>query len=107
MNNYLYFRFLPFLIMLTVVFLCSCSKTQEFSFDINSGDATKTLKKFALQAEVDILIDETQLKEIQTQAVNGKMSVEAALKRMTSGTDLVFYQDKDSKAIVVFFNNRT
>lgn len=79
----------------------SCAREEQIHFDIDSGDASQTLKTFAVQADLDILFDERDLSGLQTSAVVGRMSKQAALQKMIAGTGLVFHHDKESQAIAV------
>lgn len=97
---------LTLLFIIFSVCLVSCVRGNKHDFDIPSGEATKTLKLFALQADVDVLINESELEGIQTNTVKGSLPIETALKTMILGTNLKFHQDEQSKAIAIFYSDK-
>jgi len=81
----------------------ACSSDERRSFEVASGEAAETLKRYALQADIDILFSEEELRGIQTAELHGKMHPEVALQKMLTGTGLFFHLDEDSRAIAVYF----
>jgi len=72
----------------TLALTQACSKDPVMRFQIAGGEASSTLRVFAKQASIDILIDEGELNDTITNEVNGYMSMTEALEEMLSGTDL-------------------
>lgn len=78
-----------------------CHKEDKIHFSIESGNAVKTLKVFAIQAGVEILIDENELEGIQTRPIEGTMTKIDALELMIFETGIVYNQDQETDAIAV------
>ena len=74
---------------------------QTRSFDLDAGDANVTLREFARQARVSIVIDREDGQGVQTNEVLGLLEIQAALERMLEGTPLVFKQDLETGAFAV------
>jgi TonB-dependent receptor len=68
---------------------------------VDAGEAEEMLMEFAIQTDLSIVFDPEQLDGILTNRVVGTMLPELALQRMLEGTDLVFYQDKETGAFAV------
>ena len=90
------------LILISLMFQ-SCQVDERIEFSVRSGDASETLKLYAVQAEVDILFSESDLHGIQTHQIGGRMPAETALKKMISDTGLIFHHDRESQAIAVYY----
>ena len=69
------------------------------AFDVPSGEARDTLKKFAQQASREIVF--SPVGAIQTQAVKGQFTVREALDRLLAGTDLTAFEDAKTGGVVV------
>ncbi len=94
-----------FLCVLQVI-LIGCNRNDAILFDIQEGQALYTLKVFAEQANVEILMDENDIKGVNTPSISGRMSAKAALKKLLADTTLQFEQDPQTNAIAVFRKNR-
>ncbi|MCH6257544.1 TonB-dependent receptor [Puniceicoccaceae bacterium K14] len=70
-------------------------------FDLEAGQAAKTLKHFAKQADVAIVFDSRSAKDVRTESVAGFMTPREALSRMLVKTYLVFDQDDETGAFAV------
>ncbi len=93
------------LMFLSAILVQSCKQYDMLTFDVPAGEANKSLKQFALQAGLDILINESDLSGIKTNSVEGEMTTDAALKIMLEGTGLDYHQEKGSQAIAVYYIN--
>ncbi|PTX97674.1 TonB-dependent receptor [Opitutus sp. ER46] len=71
------------------------------SFDLPAGEATEMLKRYAAQAEREILFPAESMAGIQTQAVHGTFTPRAALDRMLVGTGLVVVEHRRTGALLV------
>ncbi len=71
------------------------------SFRVPQGDATRTLKQFARQAQRSIVFDTHQVEGVETNAVAGKLKPVEALRLLLEGTPLRFDQDLQTGAIAV------
>lgn len=94
-----FFRF--FCTGLIFVGVISCGKQESFNFDISVGEATKTLKMFARQADAELLVSEDELIGIYTKPIKGEYTPAVALKKMTFETGLIFSIDSKTNAIAV------
>ncbi len=102
MNSVIH-KWVKLICILVILSYVSCSKKEHYAFDIRAGEASETLKQFADQARVEILINEKDLKKIITNSVHGTMPSLTALKKMISGTGLVFIHDRETNAIAVYY----
>ena len=93
-------------ILVCLLFLQSCQSEKKVQFDVEAGEASETLKSFARQARVEILIDEGELEGVTTHAVDGSMDPPDALQKMISGTGLIFNRDEETNAFAVSFPRR-
>ncbi len=75
-----------FLLMITVVHIAA----EPRSFTIETGDAKTTLRDFAKQARVDVVMDRLEVQGVQTNEVSGLLEPRIALERMLEATPLVF-----------------
>ncbi|MDG2255478.1 MAG: TonB-dependent receptor plug domain-containing protein [Opitutaceae bacterium] len=88
----------------TVLMIVSSSTSiadEARSFDVDAGQAVKTLKLFAKQSELGIVFDSRSVKDVRTEIVVGLMIPSDALKRMLENTTLVFDQDDETGAFAV------
>ena len=99
-------RITIFIIVLIACISSSCSRNGLCTFDVPSGKAAATLKIFAAQADIDILINGSELGKIETHQIAGEMPIDDALKQMTRGTGLKFHYDENSHAIIVFHSKQ-
>ncbi len=74
---------------------------QTRSFDLEAGDAKTTLREFARQARLDVVMDRRDVQGVQTNEVSGLLEPRIALERMLEGTLLVFKEDLESGAFAV------
>ncbi|MDA7640501.1 hypothetical protein N8787_02585 [Opitutaceae bacterium] len=91
----------------TVVMIASLtsSKADEArSFDVEAGEAAKTLKLFAKQARLGIVFDSRSVEDIYTGSVVGLMTPSEALTGMLENTSLVFDQDDETGAFAVTYS---
>mgnify|MGYP003642973740 CR=1 FL=1 len=63
-------------------------KSQELQFDLEAGDATEVLLKFAKQAGVQIVVPSERLKGIKVPKIKEEMEVLAALEKLLTGSGL-------------------
>lgn len=82
-------------------FLTSSMADEARSFDVEAGQAAKSLKLFAKQAKLGIVFDSRSLKDVYTEGVVGLMIPSDALARMLENTSLVFDQDDETGAFAV------
>jgi hypothetical protein len=88
----------------TVLMIVSSSTSiadEARSFDVDAGQAVKTLKLFAKQSELGIVFDSRSVKDVRTESVVGLMIPSDALKRMLENTTLVFDQDDETGVFAV------
>lgn len=74
---------------------------QTRSFDLEAGNSRTTLREFARQALVDVVMDRRDVQGVQTNEVSGLLEPRIALVRMLEGTPLVFKEDLESGAFAV------
>lgn len=96
------------LLAVSVFSLClvACQSEKKVEFDVEAGDASNTLKSFARQAGVEILMDEGELEGVTTHPITGTMKAPDALQKMISGTGLIFSRDEETSAFAVSFPRR-
>lgn len=70
-------------------------------FDIPSGDASETLRKFSRQADLQIIFMVDVVRGVRTRAVRGEYAARDALDRMISRTELVVVQDPSTSALAI------
>jgi len=70
-------------------------------FDLEAGQASETLKRFAMQAKLGIVFDPRNVEGVQTQSVVGVLFPSEALARMLENTVLVSDQDQETGAFAV------
>ena len=96
--------------VVTVVCLaCACApaqaeETARKSFDLASGDAASTLKRFADESGRQVVFLVDAVRGITTNAVRGAYTVQEALTLLIADTGLVLAEDAKSGALMV---NRT
>lgn len=90
-------------ILACMIGLLACQTENQVEFDVEAGEASKTLKVFARQAGVELLINERELDGVNTHAVSGSMEARDALQKMISGTGLIFNRDEQTNAFAVSF----
>ncbi|MDA0350174.1 MAG: TonB-dependent receptor plug domain-containing protein [Verrucomicrobia bacterium] len=74
---------------------------QTHSFDLEPGNASTTLREFARQAKVSVVMDRQDVQGVQTNEVSGLLLPRLALERMLEGTPLVFKEDLGTGAFAV------
>ena len=81
--------------------LVSCSSHETIFYDIPEGNAVQTLGEFASQSSNEIIFNSEEMSMITTNRIYGEYTIDDALKRLLSGTSLVYTKDK-SGAIAVW-----
>lgn len=71
------------------------------TFDVPAGEAGKTLKLFAKQAQREIIFPVKPLGGVTTNAVQGDFSVEEGVERLTAGTALSVRVDGKTGGLIV------
>jgi len=71
------------------------------SFDLEAGSASTTLREFARQASVSVVMNRQNIQGVQTNEVSGLLAPKHALERMLEGTSLVFNEDLETGAFAV------
>jgi outer membrane receptor protein involved in Fe transport len=74
---------------------------QVFNFDLPADVLERTLKQFADQSGLEVLIPSEPLARVPTQAVRGKMTALEALERMLAGSGLQIVQEPSSGAVTL------
>src|ERR1700722_17103408 len=64
--------------------------SETFSFNIPVEESEAAIRDFGLQSGVTVIAKLEDVQGIRTNAVSGKMSVDAALRKLTAGTGLHF-----------------
>jgi|GEM_PF-606684 len=70
-------------------------------FEIETGNAKMTLREFARQARLSVVMDRSEVRHVQTNGVFGLLVPRDALERMLEGTPLVFKEDLETGAFAV------
>lgn len=70
-------------------------------FHLPADVAARSLKNFARQSGVEVIIPAELSREVQTNAVDGRMSSREALDRMLAGTGLTVVEDPKTGALAV------
>lgn len=82
--------------------MCSVQMAaQTRSFDLETGDAHTTLREFARQARLSVVVDRQDVEGVQTNEVSGLLIPRIALERMLEGSPLVFKEDMETGAFAV------
>jgi len=71
----------------------------EKAFDLQAGDAPKTLRVFSEQSGVQVLFPSEIVEGVQTNAVRGAFTPHGALEQMVSGTRLMVVYDEKTGAL--------
>lgn len=79
----------------------SAADTSKKSFDVPAGVAGETLKRFAAQAEREIVFSAKSVGQTQTNAIKGIYTTQEALDLLLQDTGLVSRQDQQTGAISV------
>ena len=87
-------------LLLLMTSVCDIA-AQTRSFDVEAGSARTTLREFARQARVSVVMDRQNVEGIQTNDVSGLLVPKYALERMLEGTPLVFNEDLETGAFAV------
>lgn len=77
----------------------SAPESAKINFDVPAGEAGTALRLFAQQSKREIVF--SPLPDVQTKAVKGEYSVQAALAQMLDGTGLTTFEDKKTGAFAV------
>ena len=70
-------------------------------FDVPAGQARDTLKRFAAQAQVEIVFPSENTLGVATNAVRGRLSPEEAMAALLAGTNLIATRDPKTGAFSV------
>lgn len=81
--------------------LSAAEPPQRLPFDVAAGEAGKTLKLFARQAQREIIFPVRSVSGVMTNTVQGEYTVREALDRLLEGTGLVAIEDEKTGALVV------
>ncbi|MEY4941798.1 MAG: hypothetical protein RIQ93_3533, partial [Verrucomicrobiota bacterium] len=92
-----------FLILLWLQALTRTGAAESVSrdFDVTAGEATETLKHFAMQANREIMFSPDALAGEKTMAVKGHWNPREALDRMLAGSSLQGIEDSPTGALMV------
>lgn len=71
------------------------------SFDLPADTLERSVKRFAAQSGLEVLIPGDSLSEVRTQTVRGTMTSRQALDAMLAGTGLAVLQDPKSGAFAI------
>ena len=76
------------------VFLAPATVSAQSTVNINvpAGPLTSSLRTLSRQADVSVIGSVSRMSRVQTKAVRGKMTAQAALRRMLEGTPLIARQ---------------
>jgi hypothetical protein len=80
----------------------ACSEGGKLPVDIPEGYATKTLREFAHQTNVEILFDRQIVEDVKTNPVKGVYDPYTALRMMLEDTPLGVDLENESGAYAVF-----
>ncbi len=79
----------------------SGAEAPKVKFDVAAGEASKTLKIFAKQAQREIIFPEKAVGSVKTSPVRGEFSVREALSVMLAGTDLSVFEDEKTGSLAI------
>jgi outer membrane receptor protein involved in Fe transport len=71
------------------------------TFDVPAGDAADTLKRFAVQAQREIMFPAESVAGVKTHAVKGALTPRQALDRMVADTGLTVVEDPKTGAVMI------
>ena len=77
------------------------AETGKTPFDLPIDALEKSVKRFAAQSGLEVLIPSDALAEVRTRAVRGEMASRQALDAMLAGTGLTVLQDPKTGALAV------
>lgn len=77
------------------------AEAAKFSFNLPVDVLEKSVKRFAAQSGLEVLIPGDEVAEIRTQAVRGEMTSQDALDAMLAGTGLNALRDPKTGAFAV------
>jgi iron complex outermembrane receptor protein len=95
-------RFLPQALVALLCFVINpvlAADTDKIAFDVPAGDAAQALKHFAQQAKREIVFP--SVGDIQTNAVQGSLTVREGLDRLLAGTPLTALEDPKTGAFAI------
>ena len=78
-----------------------CASDAARDFDLPAGQARDTLKRFAAQAQVEIVFPSDNTLDVVTNAVRGRFSPEEAVAALLAGTTLTAARDPKTDAYAV------
>ena len=100
-SNFNYRRWLLAVALLFLMTTACQLAAQTRSIDVEAGSASATLREFARQARVSVVMDREKVEGVQTNEVSGLLIPKQALERMLEGTPLVFNEDLETGAFAV------
>lgn len=83
------------LVVATALLVAPSAQAQERTFDIPASSADKVLPEFARQAHIQVIAPQSQLANVKTPALKGRMDVREGLKRLLVGSGLEVASDDD------------
>lgn len=89
------------LVLFPLLFVAAQAAEARIAFNLPAGDAARTLKQFAAQAQREILFPVQRIDGVQTNAVQGELTVREGLDRLLAGTELRAIEDARTGALVV------
>ncbi len=101
LSNRAIWRALALAVAALVLLTAMTSAEYAQRFDVEAGEAAKTLKRFAKQAKLSIVYDSEAVKDTRTNEIGGTLKPSVALERMLEGTQLAFVVDEATGAFAV------
>ncbi len=95
------------LFLATITLLVNATAEELIDFNIEAGDARKTIREFAAQSNQSILYDYNNLEGIQTNQVIGSYAPKEAISKLLEGTPLLFDYDVETGAFAVIRQNNS
>ena len=81
--------------------------TAKRSFDLPAGDAADSLKRYAVQANREIIFPSDPLKGVRTNALKGEYTPRDALDHLVANTGLTVVEDSASGALMITYKYAT
>lgn len=75
---------------------------KEISFDLPVDALSNSVKRFAAQSGLEVLVSSDALAQVRTRAVRGEMTARQALDAMLAGTGLTVLQDPKTGAFAIW-----
>ena len=90
-----------YLIWFGCIVLSACSKPKMYEFNVDSGDSGIALRQFAIQANLEIVFNSSDLEGIDTNAIYGRMTPDDALSKMLKNTRLDYRVENNSNVYAI------